>query len=256
MGVTGAAVATVLAQLTAFLVFVIVRAARKKTRGYVPLVCKGPIEKKIYTDILKVGLPSALQTMLYCSFSMFLTGMTAGYGSAAIAVQRLGGQIESITWNAADGFGSAMNAFTGQNYGAGKPERIRKGYWFSFGVDAVWGLLITAAFLLFPKPLAKLFFFEQNAIDICVSYFRIVGLCEAFMAVELLAIGAINGYGATKVSSAISIILTGMRIPLALLFTRTAMGLDGIWWALSLTSITKGIVLHFAFFKVYSSHPS
>ena len=46
----------------------------------------------------------------------------------AIATQRVGGQIESISWNTADGFGAAMNAFIGQNYGAGKTERVKKGY--------------------------------------------------------------------------------------------------------------------------------
>ena len=48
-------------------------------------------------------------------------------GAGAIAVQRVGGQIESLSWNTADGFGAALNAFMGQNYGARKTDRIRKG---------------------------------------------------------------------------------------------------------------------------------
>ena len=46
-----------------------------------------------------------------------------GYGAAAIATQRVGGQIESVSWNTADGFASALNAFIAQNYGARKKDR-------------------------------------------------------------------------------------------------------------------------------------
>ena len=67
------------------------------------------------------------------------------------------------------------------------------------------------------------------------------------MCVELMAVGAISGLGKTKLCSGISIVLTGLRIPLAYVLSRTGLGVDGIWWALSLTSILKGIVLHLAF---------
>ena len=67
------------------------------------------------------------------------------------------------------------------------------------------------------------------------------------MAIELMTIGALSGLGMTKLCSIISIILTGSRIPLAMLLTHVGMGLDGIWWALSLTSIVKGIVFTMTF---------
>ena len=51
----------------------------------------------------------------------------SAFGAAAIAVQRVGGQIESVSWNTADGFASALNAFTAQNFGAKKYDRIRPG---------------------------------------------------------------------------------------------------------------------------------
>lgn len=50
--------------------------------------------------------------------SMVLTRMVSTFGPGAVAVQRVGGQIESVSWNTADGFASALNAFVGQNYGA------------------------------------------------------------------------------------------------------------------------------------------
>ena len=92
--------------------------------------------------------------------------MVSGFGAGAIAVQRVGGQIESVSWNTADGFASALNAFIAQNYGARKKDRIRKGYSLSFRVLTIWGLFVTAAFVFLPEPIARLFFHEKEALGI------------------------------------------------------------------------------------------
>ena len=147
-------------------------------------------------------------------------------------------------------FGAALNAFVGQNYGAGKKDRIRKGYHISFRVLVTWGLFITAAFILFPEPISRLFFYETDVIQISIGYLVIIGIGEAFMSVELMTVGALSGLGKTKICSIISIILTGARIPLALLLTEAGFGINGIWWALTLSSIAKGIVFYLTFQRV------
>ena len=76
--------------------------------------------------------------------SMVLTRMVSGFGAEAIATQRVGGQIESISWNTADGFASALNAFTAQNYGAEKLDRVKKGYRAYLGLSDHVGLCISA----------------------------------------------------------------------------------------------------------------
>ena len=91
--------------------------------------------------ICRIGIPTALQGMAYCMISMVLTRMVSGFGAEAIATQRVGGQIESISWNTADGFASALNAFTAQNYGAEKLDRVKKGYRASLWTVGIWGCL-------------------------------------------------------------------------------------------------------------------
>ena len=203
--------------------------------------------RKFYKNIFRIGFPTAIQSMLYCMISMVLTRMVSAFGAAAIAVQRVGGQIESVSWNTADGFASALNAFTAQNFGAKKYDSIRQGYRISFVILTIWGLIITAAFVLLPRPISGLFFHDPESLGISVNYLIIIGFCEAFMAIELMTIGALSGLGMTKLCSIISIILTGARIPLAMLLTHAGMGLNGIWWALSLTSIVKGIIFTLTF---------
>ncbi|MFR8073188.1 MAG: MATE family efflux transporter [Lachnospiraceae bacterium] len=251
----GAAIATVTAQILVFLVLLIksLRAEEPNILRSIRLFTRFPAN--YYKDIFRIGFPTAIQGTLYCFISMVLTRMVSSFGAAAIATQRVGGQIESLSWNTADGFGSALNAFTAQNYGAGNSYRIRKGYRISFIIIALWGLLVTAAFVFFPTPISRLFFHEADAIATAVDYLIIIGFSEAFMSVELLTIGALSGLGRTRLCSIISIVLTGARIPLAMLLSGTALGLNGIWWALTLTSITKGIVFTLTFHHICKHLP-
>ena len=251
----GAAIATVTAQILVFLVLLIksLRAEEPNILRRIRLFTRFPAD--YYKDIFRIGFPTAIQGTLYCFISMVLTRMVSSFGAAAIATQRVGGQIESLSWNTADGFGSALNAFTAQNYGAGNSDRIRKGYRISFIIIALWGLLVTAAFVFFPTPISRLFFHEADAITIAVDYLIIIGFSEAFMSVELLTIGALSGLGRTRLCSIISIVLTGARIPLAMLLSGTALGLNGIWWALTLTSIIKGIVFTLTFHHISKRLP-
>lgn len=249
MGVIGAAVATVFAHIvvTTGLLTAIFRSDREKN-VLKNMGLKIPAGFKVIYSIVRLGGPTALQSMIYCGISMVLTRMIAGFGEPALATQRVGGQIESVSWNTADGFAAAMNAFAAQNYGAGKMDRVRKGYKLSAITVGLWGLFVGFVFLLLPTQISSVFFHEPEVIPVSVQYLMIIGISEPFMCVELMAIGAISGLGNTKICSMISIIFTSMRIPLAIFLSGTSLGICGVWWALTLTSMLKGITLHFVFY--------
>lgn len=249
--VTGAAIATVSSQILVFLILVLrIRCSRLEFNILQHLHLLSRFSKEYYKPIFRIGFPTAIQSSIYCMISMVLTRMVSSYGAAAIAVQRVGGQIESVSWNTADGFASALNAFVAQNYGARKKDRIRKGYSLSFRILVIWGLLVTSAFVFLPGPIAGLFFHEKEALAIAVNYLIIIGFSETFMSVELMTIGALSGLGRTRLCSLISVILTGARIPLAMLLTWAGMGLNGIWWALTVSSVVKGIVFTLTFHHI------
>ena len=250
LGVTGAAIATVTAQFIVMSILVMRILVTKKENVLKGIQLFEKIPPKYVRGICKIGIPTALQGMAYCMISMVLTRMVSGFGAEAIATQRVGGQIESVSWNTADGFGAALNAFIGQNYGAGKMDRVKKGYRASLITVGVWGLFITLLFVCFPEQISGVFFHEPTAIATAVGYMIIIGYSEAFMSVELMTVGALSGLGKTHLCSVISITLTSARIPLAILLYGTALGLLGIWWALTATSVVKGIVFVMAFYWI------
>ena len=241
LGVAGAAIATVTAQAIVMSIMILGIMVQKKENVLKGIKLFAKLPREYVSGICKIGIPTAIQGMAYCAISMVLTRMVSGYGAEAIATQRVGGQIESVSWNTADGFGAALNAFIAQNYGAGKNDRVRKGYKASLWTVGIWGVLISVIFICFPEPIARIFFHEPKAIATAVGYLTIIGFSEAFMCVELTTVGALSGLGRTRLCSIISIAFTSARIPLAILLGGI-MGLNGIWWALSSTSIVKGII--------------
>lgn len=250
LGVIGAAIATVTAQFIVMSIMVLGVVRQKKGNVLKGIRLTAAIPGSYLKGICQIGIPSGIQDMTYCFISMILTRMVSGFGAEAIATQRVGGQIESISWHTADGFAAALNAFTAQNYGAGKMDRVKKGYRASLLTVGIWGLLVTAIFVFAPNTIARIFFHEPKAIAIAVSYLIIIGLSEAFLCVEITTIGAISGLGKTHLCSIISILFTSMRIPLAIVLGNTSLGLDGIWWALSSTTMIKGIIFTGTFFWI------
>lgn len=250
LGVIGAAIATVTAQFIVMGIMVLGVMRQKKENVLKGIRLAAVIPGSYLKGICQIGIPSGIQDMTYCFISMILTRMVSGFGAEALATQRVGGQIESISWHTADGFAAALNAFTAQNYGAGKMDRVKKGYRASLLTVGVWGLLVTAIFVFAPNTIARIFFHEPKAIAIAVSYLIIIGLSEAFLCVEITTIGAISGLGKTHLCSIISILFTSMRIPLAIVLGNTSLGLDGIWWALSSTTMIKGIIFTATFFWI------
>ncbi|WP_072522227.1 MATE family efflux transporter [Blautia sp. Marseille-P3087] len=241
LGVVGAAIATVTAQAIVMTIMILGVIIQKKENVLKGIRLTAKIPKEYLGGLCRIGIPTAIQGMAYCAISMVLTRMVSAYGAEAVATQRVGGQIESISWNTADGFAAALNAFIAQNYGAGKMDRVRKGYRASLWTVGIWGLLISFVFICFPKTIADIFFHEPKAVATAVGYLVIIGFSEAFMCVELTTVGALSGLGRTRLCSIISIAFTSARIPLAIILGGL-IGLSGIWWALSITSIIKGII--------------
>ncbi len=116
----------------------------------------------------------------------------------------------------------------------------KKGYKASLWTVGIWGLLISAVFICIPEPIATESFHEPKAIATSVEYLIIIGFSEAFMCVELTTVGIIRARQ-NPTCSIISIAFTSAKNS-AVDHSGGIMGLDGIWWAISSTSIVKGII--------------
>lgn len=242
LGVKGAAIATVLAQVVVTICFIY--SLRKRTEAYLKVNLFKKLNPICLKKICKLGIPVALQNGLFSFFSMCIARVVSDYGPTAIAAQKVGVQIEAISWMTAGGFSTALSTFVGQNFGANKWNRIYKGYYVTLAISSCLGLVATFILIFGGSFIFKFFISENEAIRIGTSYLIILGYSQLFMCLEIATAGAFNGIGKTIYPSVVSIILTGLRIPVAIyLATPDRLGLDGVWWSISLSSVLKGILL-------------
>ncbi|WP_313164843.1 MATE family efflux transporter [Sedimentibacter sp.] len=247
LGIRGAALATILSQFFVSLLFFIIGKMNNTVYSNVNLFAKPEIS--IIRNIVKIGIPPAMQMGLHAVISMLITKIIAGFGPVAVAVQSIGSQIESITWMTAEGFSAAISAFTGQNYGAGKLQRIKDGYHKGIQVLGGLGIISTLLLIFGAEALFTLFVpHDPAAIKEGIIYLKILGLSQFFMSIEIGTTGAFNGLGRTVPPTINGIILNALRIPSAILLG-SAIGLSGVWWSISITSIFKGIILY-VWFKI------
>lgn len=245
MGVVGAAVATVTAQMVVTFIFVLSAFRERIVFDKFKLFSKPSVRH--IREIVRIGFPAAIQNIIYASISMVLTRLVTSFGDTAVAIQRVGGQVESISWMTAEGFAAALNSFTGQNYGAGQYKRVKRGYMTAVRMIVVWGLFTTAVLVFLSEPIFHVFIREPEVLAAGSEYLKILGYSQLFMCVELLTVGAFAGLGRTMIPSILSIVLTSSRIPMAIIFSGTALGLNGIWWALTVSSVIKGIVFFLSY---------
>lgn len=243
MGIKGAAWATIIAQFVVTLIFIFT--SRKKSVLLKELnLLKIPFDKEYIKIILKLGLPVAIHQGLFSSIAMVIARIIAQWGPIPVAVQKVGSQIESISWMTAGGFSTAISAFVGQNYGAGKLERIREGYKKGLQIVGSIGIFATILLIFGAQPVFKLFIPDDpEALEIGIRYLRILGISQLFMTIEIASQGAFNGLGRTVPPSLVSVTFNALRIPAALILSSTFLGLDGVWWSISISSVFKGTVL-------------
>ena len=232
-GVIGAGISTLIANIIMFALF------RIYSNGILKYKTKIKVHFIRIKEIMTLGFPMAFQRIIFTIINIILAKIIAVFGADAIAAQKIGLQIESVAYMIIGGFSSAVSSFTGQNFGAGKFKRIKEGYKSALKIGIIYSVFITGVFLLFNRPIIRLFVKDETTISIAVSYLNVVAFSQVFSAVEMISNGLFTGIAMPNIPSGISIVFTALRIPLALLFIKR-FGISGIWMSISLSSILKG----------------
>ena len=249
MGTKGAAIATVISQLLVFVLFVWQMKRQNGILNRFSYIIK--LKKTFTFRIIKLGLPVALGNILFASINLYLARIASIYGGhIGVMSQTTGGQIEGITWNTSQGFSTALGAFVAQNYAAGKFDRMKKAYQYTLSLMLSLGVAVTLAFVFFGEDIFGIFVPEPAAIIAGGEYLRIVGFSQIFMMLELTTQGMFNGTGRTVPPALVSVVFNLARIPLALILA-PGMGVAGVWLAITISTLFKGVILPVWFSVVY-----
>ena len=238
--VIGAAMATSIAQIVVCIIFLI---AIKKIKGrpFKKYSFQFKISMKKIKKIIKWTIPIGIENFLFSFLTMTITSFVSAFSAEAITVQTLGGQIESLSWLIGGGFGSALTAFVGQNFGAKKWNRIHKGFKISLIAMMVWGTIITVILFFGGRYLFKVFLSDPNILKMGNEYLKILAACQLTFCLESISSGIFRGIGKTIPPSIVSGISNVFRVFLAYFLSKTLLGLNGIWWGITIGAMIRGI---------------
>ena len=247
MGVSGAALATVVSVLLSLTIFLIL--ILKNRLGF-PLTGIFRIQPDFGTigKIFRIGLPISMQNITFAGVYWFLIQIVHHYGDAAGAAMGVGNRMEALSFLTAFGFAMAASTAVGQNLGAKKPERAAKFAYATMCIVMIETFVISIFFISIPDSIAKIFSSDPAVIAIAVDYLIILGLSQIFMGIEIVLEGAFSGAGDTVPPMTVSITGSILRLPIAYLMCFALnVGVNGVWWSLTITSILKAVVIAFWF---------
>jgi putative MATE family efflux protein len=242
-GIRGAAAATIIAQWVVFtILFFSIKRHKDRPFESFSFIIK-PSRVKL-VQIMRWAMPISIESALFTLLTMAVTRLIAGYGADALAVSRVSTQIESLSWLVGGGFGSAVTAFMGQNYGAGKWDRIRSGFRISTLTMLVWGAVVTSILYLCGHALTGFFLHELPLREMGAHYLRVLALAQITACLEGVGMGFFRGTGRTLLPSSISAVSNIFRVPLSYWLATAFLGLPGAWWGIAISAGLRGATVY------------
>ena len=155
MGVAGVAIATICSQLLSA-VLVVISLMRSEMTPYQLFPKRLRIYAMPMRSILMIGVPTALQSVMYNASNIVIQASINSFGTDAVAAWTAYGKMDIIFWMTITAMAQSITTFAGQNYGAGEYERLKKGVRVSVAMTACFTVLLSAAFFLLAQPLQLL----------------------------------------------------------------------------------------------------
>ena len=202
MGIAGVAIASIMAQaISAVMVIMSLSSANSEFRFYFKQM---RFEKDILSRTIKIGLPAGFQSIMYSLSNMLIQASINRFGTDTVASWVVLGKVDGVTWMILGALGVASMTFVGQNYGAGRLDRIRKSLKLSLLIGGCITGGIGAILLLFGRPLFKLFTTDAIVLDMAIkllTYFA--PFYWLFVPIEIFS-GALRGMGDTLIPTIIT----------------------------------------------------
>ncbi|NTV90482.1 MAG: MATE family efflux transporter [Clostridiales bacterium] len=236
MGLDGAAYASLISQTGALILSIIYLNRKKSVVAFNPrkLTIDGPLTLRI----LKLGLPTMIQQSLVSIGSFVITGIVNSFGAVAVSAFGAAQRIENVVIMPGISLGAAASALTGQNMGAGKPERVKEIFKSGIILTSLVTLVLSGLMVGIPRIMLSMFVNDEAVLKSGTEYLVIIGSAYIPFAIMFLVNGIINGTGRTMITMAMAMIsLWAVRLPLSELLSRTGLGTKGIWLGVSISFV-------------------
>lgn len=192
-GVAGAAIATVISQAACAIVSWIYMVKKHTIFRF----AKGEFafDRAKCLTCLRLGIPTTLQHCVVSFSHVFIQRLVNSFGSVSMAAFTVGNRVENYVLIPIFGFNTGLATFTGQNVGAGKPERVRRGLRGILIISAITCIAISALTYIFAGPLTALFGVSGDAMARAVEQIRYISIFFVIFAIYMPTNGLLQGAG-------------------------------------------------------------
>lgn len=193
MGVAGAAIATDISQAISCILAVVF--LMRVNADYKIHIKKLHLNGAMAAKIIKIGLPAGIQNMVISLSNVLVQSSVNGFGTAAMAGYGSYIKIDGFNILPVLSFSMAVTTFTGQNYGAGKTDRVKKGMWITLAMGIVYTIITGVLILTFSRQIMRLFSSDPQVIEygaLAMKYF-----CPFYFLLSILnsLAGTVRGAG-------------------------------------------------------------
>ncbi|NBJ92044.1 MATE family efflux transporter [Parablautia muri] len=206
MGVAGVAVATSLSQvISALMVCIALMKAEDSYRLYIKEIRFHPM---LLHSIVRIGLPAGIQSTMYSLSNLIIQSSINSFGTDTIAAWTAYGKIDGIFWMIMGAYGVSITTFAGQNFGAGKYDRIRKSVRICLGMAAFTSFLLSFVVLAGGHVFFRMFTDDANVVSIGLGMMRVISPSYVtFICIEILG-GTTRGCG----DAVLPTVMTGIGV--------------------------------------------
>ncbi len=205
-------------------------------------------DRRLFREGLRIGLPTSVQQCAIALGLIALLGIVNSFGTDTLTAYGAAGKIDAIITQAILTLSGALAAFTGQNIGARRLDRVREGLRFTFGVNILFSAVTFAAVYFFGEDMMRAFTSDPSVIAIGREYLLIIGGFFVVHGGLNVFNGALRGAGDTLFTMTVSLVcLWIIRIPLAYRLSAWY-GRQGIWWAIGI-SIAIGLLVTYIYYR-------
>lgn len=203
MDVAGVATASIISQYIS--AFLILRALVKRGGDYALRLSELKFDKRMAKYIIEIGLPAGLQNGIFQVANLFIQAGVNSFDAIMVAGNSAAANADALLYDSMAAFYTACGSFMGQNYGAGKRDRVRNSYLislaYSFGIGLVGGILL----VIFGKQFLGLFTNDPAVVEAGMKRLTIMGYSYGFSAFMDSAIAASRALGKSIVPTIIVI---------------------------------------------------
>jgi putative MATE family efflux protein len=239
MSVFGAGVATVISQFVSGITCLIY--AVKKNEYFKIKKSEMKYNKTISFRIVKLGIPLSLQFSLIAISCMALQSVVNSFGPTAMAAFTATSRMEQLIHQPYQTLSAALSTYTGQNFGAGKKQRVVIGYKKGATIMAVFSLMMLPVMQFFGDNIIRIFVNDPEVIEMGAKALRITSLFYICLGTIYIVRGVLNGLGDAFFALLNGIVEVIGRFTAPLILTGIAgIGVWGIWWSVGIVWTLAG----------------